>query len=156
MLTNQGLTPPSLSDYSTSLYHHLIRAATFYFCVSVGKGEEGGDCARTKSNIYLKNTKINYRCPRKNIYWRPTYFFNIHSYLSEFFPDWLIDWLKILFNLGSTISKILFSVAEPLIHHLHTFMLLYNIYTIYLQIQVLKGVKIDIIVIKIECLKKDT
>ncbi len=37
----------------------------------------------------------------------------------------LIDWLKILFNLCSTLSKILFSVAEPLIHHLHTFILLY-------------------------------
>ncbi len=39
--------------------------------------------------------------------------------------DRLIDWLKILFNLCSTLSKILFSVAEPLIHHLHTFILLY-------------------------------
>ncbi len=30
-----------------------------------------------------------------------------------------------LFNLGSTLSKILFSVAEQLIHHLYTFTLLY-------------------------------
>ncbi len=36
-----------------------------------------------------------------------------------------IDWLNIWFNLGSTLSKILFSVAKPLIHHLHTFVLLY-------------------------------
>ncbi len=46
-----------------------------------------------------------------------------------YWPLWLIyhliDWLKILFNLSSTLSKILFSVAEPLIHHLHTFILLY-------------------------------
>ncbi len=38
---------------------------------------------------------------------------------------WLIDWLTFLFNLGSTLSEILFSVAEPLIHHLHTFIPLY-------------------------------
>ncbi len=63
-----------------------------------------------------------------------------------------------LFNLGSTLSKILFSVAEPLIHHLRTFILLYiyNIYTYYLQIKLLKLLKIDIIVIKIESLLKDT
>ncbi len=37
----------------------------------------------------------------------------------------LIECLKLLFNFGSTFSKILSSVAEPLIHHLHTLILLY-------------------------------
>ncbi len=70
----------------------------------------------------------------------------------------MIDWYEIVFNLGSTLSKILFSVAEPLIHHLHTFILLYiyNIYTYYLQTKLLKLLKIDIFVFKIESLLKDT
>ncbi len=69
----------------------------------------------------------------------------------------LIDWLKILFNLGSTLSKILFSVTEPLIHHLHTFILLYiqNIHILFTHKKKIL-LKIDIIVIKTESLLKDT
>ncbi len=54
--------------------------------------------------------------------------------------------LKNVINLGSTLSTILLSVAEPFIfiHHLHTFPLLYTIYTyIDVPIKQLKLIKTD-------------
>ncbi len=54
--------------------------------------------------------------------------------------------LKNVINLGSTLSTILLSVAKPFIfiHHLHTFPLLYTIYTyIDVPIKQLKLIKTD-------------
>ncbi len=71
----------------------------------------------------------------------------------------LIDWLKILFNFGSTLSKTLFSVSGPshsYTIYTHSYYYIYNIYTYYLQIKLLKLLKSDIFVINIDSLLKDT
>ncbi len=70
--------------------------------------------------------------------------------------DWLIDWKCYLISVAHLVKYYFRWLNYSYTIYTHSYYYIYNNYTYYLQIKLLKLLKIDIIVIKIEPLLKDS
>ncbi len=73
--------------------------------------------------------------------------------------DWLIDWKFCLIVVAHLVKYNFWWPSQSYTIYTHSYYynyIIYNIYTYYLQIKLLKLLKHDVIVIKIEPLLKDT